>query len=75
VEASAVLDAWRVVDGVSQVSAENGLVTVLVEDSNQALPLLFESATGHSARITSVDILEPNLEAVFLHLTGRALRD
>jgi len=26
-------------------------------------------------RITSVDIQEPNLETVFLHLTGRALRD
>jgi ABC-2 type transport system ATP-binding protein len=39
------------------------------------LPRLFEAATRHSARITSVDIREPNLEAVFLHLTGRALRD
>jgi hypothetical protein len=36
---------------------------------------LFESARAQSARITSVDIREPNLEAVFLHLTGRALRD
>ena len=26
-------------------------------------------------KIRSVDIQEPNLEAVFLHLTGRALRD
>ena len=26
-------------------------------------------------RIHSIDIREPNLEAVFLHLTGRALRD
>jgi ABC-2 type transport system ATP-binding protein len=26
-------------------------------------------------RISSVEIQEPNLEAVFLHLTGRALRD
>ena len=26
-------------------------------------------------RITSLEIREPNLEAVFLHLTGRALRD
>jgi hypothetical protein len=26
-------------------------------------------------RVTSIDIQEPNLEAVFLHLTGRALRD
>ncbi|MCP4140625.1 MAG: ATP-binding cassette domain-containing protein [Chloroflexi bacterium] len=75
VEAGIVQEIWKNTDGVSQVSAENGLITVLVEDSNQALPLLFESATKHEARITSVDILEPNLEAVFLHLTGRALRD
>jgi len=26
-------------------------------------------------KIFSMDIREPNLEAVFLHLTGRALRD
>lgn len=26
-------------------------------------------------KITSVDIVEPNLESVFLHLTGRSLRD
>jgi ABC-2 type transport system ATP-binding protein len=39
------------------------------------LPRLFESAAKLSTRITSVDIQEPNLEAVFLHLTGRALRD
>ena len=26
-------------------------------------------------KVRSVDIQEPNLEAVFLHLTGRALRD
>jgi ABC-2 type transport system ATP-binding protein len=74
-EASAVLEAWRAVQGVTQVSAEDGLLTVLVDDSNQALPRLFDVTNRLSARITSVDILEPNLEAVFLHLTGRALRD
>jgi ABC-2 type transport system ATP-binding protein len=75
VEAGRVLDAWRSVAGVTRVSAEDGLVSVLADDSNRVLPRLFESATRHSARITSVDIREPNLEAVFLHLTGRALRD
>ena len=73
--ASAVLDEWRAVEGVSKVSAENGLVTVLVDDSNAVLPRLFDVVNRLSARITSVNILEPNLEAVFLHLTGRALRD
>jgi ABC-2 type transport system ATP-binding protein len=75
VPAENVLDTWHAVEGVSRVSAENGLVTALVEDSNEVLPRLFESATSQNARITSVDIREPNLEAVFLHLTGRALRD
>ncbi|MFZ5902602.1 MAG: ATP-binding cassette domain-containing protein [Chloroflexota bacterium] len=75
VDAAQVMDAWRAVEGVERVTAEDGTVTVLVADSNMALPRLFESATRLSARITSVDIREPNLEAVFLHLTGRALRD
>jgi linearmycin/streptolysin S transport system ATP-binding protein len=70
-----IISVWQNVEGVSRVSFENGLVTALVDDSNEILPRLFESATSQSARITSVDILEPNLEAVFLHLTGRALRD
>ena len=42
---------------------------------NEVLPRLFDVTNRLAARITSVDILEPNLEAVFLHLTGRALRD
>jgi len=74
-EAEAVMATWQAIEGVKKVFAEDGLVTVLVDDSNLVLPRLFESATQHSARITSVDIREPNLEAVFLHLTGRALRD
>jgi len=70
-----VMDSWRSIDGVSHVSSEDGLVSVLVKDSNLVLPHLFEAAAKRSIRITSVDIREPNLEAVFLHLTGRALRD
>jgi ABC-2 type transport system ATP-binding protein len=75
VDASRVLDTWLKLDGVTRVSAEDGKVSVLVEDSNLVLPRLLESAAKLSTRITSVDIQEPNLEAVFLHLTGRALRD
>jgi ABC-2 type transport system ATP-binding protein len=66
---------WREIPGVSQVASENGVVTVLADDSNIVLPQLFEKANEHELRITAVDIQEPNLESVFLHLTGRALRD
>jgi ABC-2 type transport system ATP-binding protein len=73
--AEQVLPTWQATEGVHQVSAEDGGVSVLVEDSNLVLPRLFESATAAGVRITSVEIQEPNLETVFLHLTGRALRD
>jgi linearmycin/streptolysin S transport system ATP-binding protein len=74
-EAARVLGDWRAVQGVHEVSAEDGKLTLVVEDSNLVLPRLFESATRLGVRITSIEIHEPNLEAVFLHLTGRALRD
>ena len=74
-ESERVIGAWQSTQGVQHVSADDGEMHLLVEDSNIVLPRLFESATRASVRITSVEIQEPNLEAVFLHLTGRALRD
>jgi len=75
VEGEKVLDAWKMVAGVEKIDSTDGVVTVLVGDSNLVLPRLFDAAAKLGARITSVDIQEPNLETVFLHLTGRALRD
>jgi ABC-2 type transport system ATP-binding protein len=74
-ESRRVQEIWRAVPGIQQVSAENGTLILLADDSNLVLPTLFETANTAGVRITSVDIQEPNLEAVFLHLTGRALRD
>jgi ABC-2 type transport system ATP-binding protein len=83
VEAETVIPTWKQVEGVTQASKVDGeappvgtgKVAVLVDDSNLVLPRLFEATTGLGARIISVDIKEPNLETVFLHLTGKALRD
>jgi ABC-2 type transport system ATP-binding protein len=74
-ESAQVMERWRAIEGVHQISAEDGQLALLVDDSNLVLPRLFESASRAGVRITSVEIQEPNLEAVFLHLTGRALRD
>jgi ABC-2 type transport system ATP-binding protein len=70
-----VMECWKTLEGVETVTAQEGVVTALVEDSNLVLPDLFETSNRMKARITSVDIQEPNLETVFIHLTGRALRD
>jgi len=74
-ESAKVLDIWHKIEGISGIDSRNGTVMVLVDDSNRVLPHLFETASQTKVRINSVDIQEPNLEAVFLHLTGRALRD
>ncbi|MEE9617867.1 MAG: ABC transporter ATP-binding protein [Anaerolineae bacterium] len=74
-ESARVIEQWQATEGVHEVSAGDGNLTLLVDDSNLILPRLFEAATRSGVRITSVEIQEPNLEAVFLHLTGRALRD
>ena len=74
-DGAAVIQEWQAIDGVERITTDDGVVSVLVADSNLILPRLFEIAGRHSIRITSVDIQEPNLESVFLHLTGRALRD
>jgi len=70
-----VLQTCRQIPGVEQVSAEDGQITLLAEDGNQLLPSLFETFSRLSVQIQAVEIQQPNLETVFLHLTGRALRD
>jgi ABC-2 type transport system ATP-binding protein len=74
-EVSHIIPDWKALQGVSSLDASDGKVTILVDDSNHLLPRLLEVAANGGVRILSVDIQEPNLEAVFLHLTGRALRD
>jgi ABC-2 type transport system ATP-binding protein len=74
-ELEQVLPGWKTTEGVVKLDITAGKVTVLVDDSNRVLPRLFDTAATAGVRITSVEIQEPNLETVFLHLTGRALRD
>ncbi len=74
-EPDQMMDDWKGLKGVSSLTREDSQLVLLADDSNNVLPRLFESAAARNVRITSVDIQEPNLETVFLHLTGRALRD
>ena len=69
-------EQWRTLPGVASVSEDEGKpLSLLVDDANTVMPQLFESARTAGARIMQIDLAEPNLEMVFLHLTGRALRD
>lgn len=52
-----------------------GVITVLVKRGRKALPSIINLLDGAGVEIQSVEVKEPDLEAVFLKLTGRALRD
>ncbi|MDR7080318.1 ABC-2 type transport system ATP-binding protein [Neobacillus niacini] len=50
-------------------------LTVFHKEPQLILSDIIQLVTSNGKRITSVEIIEPNLESVFLHLTGRSLRD
>ncbi|MBL4954263.1 ABC transporter ATP-binding protein [Neobacillus sp. OS1-32] len=54
---------------------QDNQLTVFHKQPQMILSELVQAVTETGTRITSVDIVEPNLESVFLHLTGRNLRD
>jgi ABC-2 type transport system ATP-binding protein len=57
------------------VEAKSRVIKVECEKSEQALINIITYLAGKEQTITSLEILEPNLESVFLHLTGKKLRE
>lgn len=73
-----VAEAARVasgLDGVHEASATDAGIDVLASDASRLLPGLLSRVASTGASVSGVEVFEPNLEAVFLHLTGKALRD
>ena len=68
-------DDLRGVTEIHQITAAEGSVEILVEGASRILPRLLEVAQQSGAGVSGVEVVEPNLESVFLHLTGKALRD
>jgi len=60
---------------VLEANATDHEVSVITPEAEDILAAVVSKATERGIKIRSIDIREPNLEAVFLHLTGRALRD
>lgn len=57
------------------VLIKDNLLTVFHKEPQAILSELIQLITKNGTKVSSVEIVEPNLESVFLHLTGRSLRD
>ncbi len=63
------------IPGVKTVNVENSTILITLKNGSRQLAGIISAATEQGIRIEGVKVEEPNLETVFLHLTGRGLRD
>ena len=50
-------------------------VSLQARSSRAVLPRIVEHISGNGTRLVNMNVLTPSLEDVFIHLTGKALRD
>jgi ABC-2 type transport system ATP-binding protein len=74
-DSEALAKTLKDIQGVQQATAVDHEVSVVCAEAEDVLAAVVTKANDRGIKIRSIDIREPNLEAVFLHLTGRALRD
>jgi ABC-2 type transport system ATP-binding protein len=72
---AAFAEACRTLEGIDRADVTDSSVQLLARDGRLRLPQVLEAATRIGTAVRSVEVDEPDLEAVFLHLTGTALRE
>jgi ABC-2 type transport system ATP-binding protein len=72
---AAAAAALRALPSVRQVTVGADTLDLLDDDARTALPRILDTVAAAGALTRAVSVEEPDLEAVFLHLTGKSLRD
>ena len=63
------------VSETNEVKIADRAIEILTLQGRKVLPKIIELLGNNSIMIKSVEVEEPNLESLFLHLTGKELRD
>lgn len=72
---SAAAAVLKALPGVQRVDGGGTGLILTVRDGPSLLPAIVTGAGNAGMTLTAVEIARPDLESVFLHLTGKALRD
>jgi ABC-2 type transport system ATP-binding protein len=72
---AAFLEQLKTFEDVDNISSQNGRVALTVKNGESFIPRIFGAAQAVGVEISSVSMRKPNLEDVFLKLTGREIRD
>lgn len=71
-ELSQLVSKWL---GFDKDKVVNGTLEITVPDGKTAMPRIMELATENNIYVETLMLREPNLEDVFLHYTGRNIRE
>ncbi len=71
----ALIPSFKGIKDVLEANVIGTEISIITHSAKDVLASVVSKANERGIKIRSIDIREPNLEAVFLHLTGRALRD
>jgi ABC-2 type transport system ATP-binding protein len=72
---TAAADELRLIPGVERVEAERRSAILTVKDAPALVAQVVGTAAARGVTLADVEISRPDLESVFLHLTGKGLRD
>lgn len=70
-----VLKTLKEIDGVLDAKIDEDSIALFGSNADVLLADIISKVSSNNWLIESIDVKKPNLEAVFLHLTGKALRD
>jgi len=67
--------AGRGIGDLEVISEDEGVLTVTMTAASQHLPTIFEAVTAAGGTVKETSLRSPNLETLFLLLTGKELRE
>ena len=68
-------ETWKMLPGVESVYEEDGLTSLSVREAHQTIPALLEAVEQRGSRLIHLTTRQASLEDVFVHLTGRHLKE
>ena len=68
-------ELWRMLPGVDSVHEDDGMLLLNVREPHQTIPALLAAVENQGAQLVHLTTRQASLEDVFVHLTGRHLRE
>jgi ABC-2 type transport system ATP-binding protein len=66
---------WGALRGVEGVHVDGGRIVLSVREPHETIPLLLSAVQSRGLRLEHLTTRQASLEDVFVHLTGRHLRE